>query len=287
MAVAVALSLLGVAPSGASAVVIGVGDQSPAMFSSPAFLGLHVHEARINVAWNVAVARSERGDLAGLATWLGAAQAAGVTPLVSFNGNGNYTPSVAEYTAAVRAFMRRFPAVRRFTAWNEPDWIYRPISHNPLLAASFFNALVRNCRGCIVLAGDLYLAAPQLRPWLRSYIKGLRYRPAGWALHNYHDVRTHTTAQLTTLLSLTSGPVWLDEISGVERRGHWQYGNQSPAAAGRDEQFLVSLARRFPRVSRIYHYQWESVPSAGWDSGLLGADGRPRPAYYALASAVR
>jgi hypothetical protein len=268
-------------------VVIGVGDQSPTMFSSAAFLALHVHEARMNVPWNVAVAPSERADLAGVASWVQAAQAAGVTPLISFNGNGNYTPTVLQYTAAIRAFMHRFPTVKRFTAWNEPDWVYRPISHEPLLAAAFFNALVRNCGSCIVLAGDLYLPAPQLRVWVRAYIKGLRYRPAGWALHNYYDVRTHTTAQLRTLLSLTSGPVWLDEIGGVERRGHWQYRNQSAAGAGRDERFLVSLARRFSRISRIYHYQWEDAPGAGWDSGLLAADGRPRPAYYALAAISR
>jgi hypothetical protein len=287
MTVAAALSLVGTAPASASSVVIGIGDQSPAMFSSPAFRALDIHEARLGVPWDVATAPRARGTLAVTAAWLAAAQAEGVIPLVSFTGDGNYIPTVAQYAAAVRAFIRLFPTVKRYTPWNEPDWVYRHLSREPLLAAALYNALVRSCAGCVVLAGDVYLPAPQLGPWLQAYVKGLRYRPAGWALHDYYDVRTHTTGQLTTLLSLTSGPVWLDEISGVERRGHWQYRNQSVAAAGRDEQFLLSLARRFHRISRIYHYQWQSVAPAGWDSGLLNADGSRRPAYYDLLSAAR
>lgn len=274
-------------PSAASALVVGIGDQAPAMFSDPAFLSLHIPEARLTVAWNVAVARDQRSALAAAKGWINAARADGVAPLISFSGNGNYIPTVAQYTGAVRAFIHRFPSVKRYTAWNEPDWIYRSISRHPLLAASFFNALVRSCTGCTVLAGDLYLPANQLGPWLRAYKKGLRFRPAGWALHNYYDVRTHTTAQLRVILKLTSGPIWLDEISGVERRGHWQYRNQSAAAAGRDEAFLFSLARRFPRISRIYHYQWRASPIAGWDSGLLAANASRRPGYYVVERAIK
>lgn len=274
-------------PSAASALVVGIGDQSSAMFSSPAFRKLHVREARLVVAWNIAVASSQRSALAATKGWLGAAKAAGVTPMIAFTGNGNYIPTVAQYTAAVRAFIKRFPSVARYTPWNEPDWVYRSLSRQPLLAASFFNALVRSCRGCLVLAGDLYLPAKQLGPWLRAYEKGLRFHPAGWALHNYYDVRTHTTSQLQTMLRLTSGPIWLDEISGVERRGHWQYPNQSAAAAGRDEAFLFSLPRRFPRISRIYHYQWRAAPSAGWDSGLLAPNGTARPAYSVVERAIK
>ena len=274
-------------PSAAAAVVVGIGDQGPAMFSDRAFLALHIQEARLTVPWNIAVARSQRGQLAATKGWINAAKADRTTPLISFTGDGNYIPTVAQYTAAVRAFIKRFPSVKRYTPWNEPDWIYRSISRHPALAASFFNALVRSCRGCQVLAGDLYLPANELGSWIRAYEKGLRFRPAGWALHNYYDVRTHATAQLQTMLKLTSGPVWLDEISGVERRGHWQYANQSAAAAGRDESFLFSLARRFPRISRIYHYQWKDSRTAGWDSGLLASNGARRPAYYVVEHAIK
>jgi hypothetical protein len=194
----------------------------------------------------------------------------------------------------VRAFIHRFPKVKRYTAWNEPDWPYRSLSKHPRKAAWFFNALVRSCHHCTVLAGDVYLPTKKdrwshgltLGSWVRAYRKGLQFRPAGWALHNYYDIRTHTTNQLQTLMKLTSGPIWLDEISGVERRGHWPYRNQSVNAATRDEQFLFSLAHRFRRISRIYHYQWQANPFVGWDSGLLGPDGTPRPAYYVVQHAA-
>jgi hypothetical protein len=80
--------------------------------------------------------------------------------------------------------------------------------------------------------------------------------------------------------------VWLTEIGGVERRGHWQYSNQSVFGAARDERFLFTLPRRFHRVTRIYHYQWQGTfagPFTGWDSGLIGPRGVPRPAYWTLA----
>jgi hypothetical protein len=279
-------AVAGGAPSAAGAVVVGIGDQGTAMFSSPLFRALNIHDARLTVSWDVATAKSRSAELRGVTTWLKDAAADGITPLVSFSGIGNYIPNVRQYTKAVVAFMHRFPSVKRYTPWNEPDWVYRSLSRHPRLAASFFNALAEHCRHCTVLAGDLYLPARQLGPWVRAYRKGLRHRPAGWALHNYNDVRSHTTKQLRTLMKLTTGPIWLDEISGVETRGHWQYKNQSAAAAGRDENFLFSLPRKFKRVTHIYHYQWQKIVGAGWDSGLLDASGNPRPAYYVLQRAA-
>jgi Glycosyl hydrolase catalytic core len=287
LSVSCAIACAAILPSAAGAVVVGIGDQATTMFSDPRFLALGVHETRLTVSWNVASARSRRGELRGVTAWLSDAAADNITPLISFSGIGNYIPTVGQYTRAIQAFIHRFPKVKRYSPWNEPDWIYRSISRHPLLAASFFNTLVRHCHGCSVVAGDLYLASNQgLGTWIRAYRKGLRSRPAGWALHNYNDVRTHSTSQLRTLMKLTSGPIWLDEISGVETRGHWQYRNQSDAAAGRDEKFLFSLARRFKRISRIYHYQWRASPIAGWDSALISATGRPRPAYYVVQHAA-
>lgn len=277
---------LGALPATAGALVVGIGDQSAGLFGDPRFVALGVHEGRLIVPWDAALPGHRRA-LRQARVWLAAAARAGVTPLVSFGEDGSRIPSVGEYGRAVRAFIARFPAVRRYTAWNEPDFPYTRLGFEPRLAATFFDVLVQSCHGCLAIAGDLFLPGERLRPWLRAYISGLRAPPAAWALHNYTDVRTHTTAQLRVLLSLTRGPVWLDETGGVERRGHWQFPNQSPKRAKQDELFLFSLARRYPRVSRIYHYQWRAVPSAGWDSGLVTASGRPRPAYGVVAAAAR
>jgi hypothetical protein len=295
LSLACALACIALLPAGASAVVVGIGDNGTEMFSDPLFQALNVHQGRVQVSWNVAVSKSHRGELGAATAWLQDARQAGITPLVTFAGSGNYVPTVKQYTAAVKAFIKRFPWVKNYTPWNEPDWIYRSLSRKPSLAASYFNALFVSCHRCTVLAGDVYLSTKRSRwtgsytlaTWLRAYIKGLHHRPGAWALHNYDDVRTHTTSQLTTLQKLTSGPIWLDEIAGIEHRGHWQYRNESVAAAARDEQFLFSLPKRFHRVARIYHYQWLAGPADGWDSGLIASDGTPRAAYDVVMKAAQ
>ncbi len=286
LALSCAIVCAAVLPAAAGAVVVGIGDQGTGMFSDPLFQQLHIKEARLTVSWDVATNHKRKTELANDAIWLNDAAADHVTPLVSFSGNGNYIPNVGQYTTAVKAFMKKFPKIKRYTPWNEPDWVYRSLSRHPLLAASFYNELKDNCKHCTVLAGDVYLPAKQLGTWIKAYAKGLKAHVDGWALHNYYDVRTHSANQLTTLEKLTKGPIWLDEISGVERRGHWQYHNQSAAAAGRDEKWLFSLPKKYHRVTRIYHYQWRALPTAGWDSGLLDASGKPRPAFYVLKAAI-
>jgi hypothetical protein len=283
----------GAAPAGAQ-VSVGVSDNDPAFFTNPLFTKVNATTARMTVDWNVAVMRNQT-LLRQAQGWIRAAQAAGVQPLISFGGDsgaaGNYIPPTNVYTAAIKAFIHDFPQVKLYTAWNEPDWVYRPgIANHPALAASYFNALIRYCRGCTVAAGDVYLPNPQLGPWLRAYKRYLAATPKAWALHNYYDVRTHTGGQLRTLESVAhTGQIWLTEISGVIRRGHWQYPNQTPAAAGRDESYLFSLPTKYRRITRIYHYQWlgtVDTPHTGWDSGLIGPQGVPRPAYYAFARAA-
>jgi hypothetical protein len=274
-------------PAAASAkVTVGISDQNTGFFSDPRFAALNIHEARLVVPWDVASASYQRGELGFVASWISAAQTAHVNPLISFGDNHKYVPSVHQYTVAVRAFIKRFPTVHQFTAWNEPDFIYLPqIAQHPSLAAAYYNQLVFASMGHhnTVLAGDMFMPAPQLSSYLRQYVRYLAVKPAGWALHDYRDVRGRSTAQLTTMQRYTKGPIWLDETGGIERRGHWEFRNQSAAAAGKDEAWLFSLPKRSPRIAYVFHYQWQAVPSAGWDSGLLDPSGHKRPAYAVVA----
>jgi hypothetical protein len=292
------VACVGAVACGASAadakLTVGIGDSSPAMFSQTLFKNLHPQAARQIVFWNAAVMKNKK-YLNSARAWIKAAQADGTQPLVTFGGNGNYIPTVAQYTAAVKAFIHDNPTVKLYTPWNEPDWIYRPaLANHPTLAASYFNALVKSCRGCTVAAGDLYrpVSGPGggLGSWIKAYEKGLRYKPKAWALHPYNDVRSHKTSQIQTLERYIGGAqVWLTEISGVIRRGHWGFPNQSPAAAAKDEQFLFALPKRFHHITAIYHYQWQGTvdtPNTGWDSGLIGPQGVPRPAYWVVLNAA-
>jgi hypothetical protein len=291
-----------VMPATAGAVVIGIGDNSPAMFSDPRFGALDITTARYTIPWDVVTRRADRGDLAAFRGWLTAAEKAHVNPLISFgadftNPAANYVPTVSQYKTAIKAFLKDFPQVTQYTAWNEPDFSYRTLARNPALAANYFNSLYEMCRHCTVLAGDVYLpttgaatidhSVARLGPWLKAYIKGLHHRPAGWALHDYTEIRARNTSQLQTLMSMTSGPIWLDETGGVLRRGHWQYKNQSAAAAAKDEQYLLSLSKRYHRIARIYHYEWQGSTSAGWDSGLIAPNGSIRPAYNVLLNWIK
>jgi hypothetical protein len=267
---------------------VGVSDNGEYMFEEQSFQRLHVPTARLMMPWNVAVMR-DKTLLRATAKWLSSAHSDGVTPMISFAGNGNYIPSYPVYAAAIKAFLHDFPQVKTYSPWNEPDWIYRPaLANNPKLAADYFNVLIHWCHHCTIVAGDVYRPAWQgLASWVRTYARYLHARPRAWALHPYDDVRSHTTSQIQAFESVTSGAIWLTEISGVERRGHWGFPNQSPNGADNDERFLFDLPKRFKRIQRIYHYQWQAVAAAPWDSGLVGPLGKPRPAYWTFANAVK
>ena len=46
-----------------------------------------------------------------------------------------------------------------------------------------------------------------------------------------------------------------------------------------------SMLNRDPRIQRVYFYNWKaSADPVSWDSGLVGADGVPRPAYNVLSN---
>lgn len=283
-------------PSSASAagprLLVGVGDNSDTMFSDPYFKALPIKIARYGVPWNAAVTQ-DHTQLDMARQWLQAAAADRVQPMIAFGAPagraGNYIPKVKQYAAAVKAFVRDFPQVKVYTPWNEPDFIYRSLARKPSLAAAYFDVLTRACRRCTVVAADVYLAPRDgLAKWLAAYKKALHHRPKAWGLHPYLDVRTHTAAQLRTLERYAGrAQIWLDEISGVLRRGHWPYPNQSATAANRDERFIFTLAKKFHNITRIYHYEWQGFTTDHWDSGLIGPDGKPRPAYYTFANAVR
>ncbi len=50
---------------------------------------------------------------------------------------------------------------------------------------------------------------------------------------------------------------------------------------------LDDYARVSPRLKRIYVYHWRAAPGDNlFDSGLLDAAGRPRPAYHRLLAAI-
>jgi hypothetical protein len=88
------------------------------------------------------------------------------------------------------------------------------------------------------------------------------------------------------MLASVSGEIWFTEAGGIvsfttaDGRTALPYDEQRAARAVR---FLLSLARLSRRITRIYVYQWKiDFPGNRFDAGLVGLDGKPRPALRVL-----
>jgi hypothetical protein len=108
-----ALLALLLSPVRAQALVIGVGDQTPAMFSDPRFQALGVHYARLDVPWNVV---EETGELERVRVWLTAARTDHVLALITFDhswasGWHHTLPSVQRFGEQFADFHSLFPWV--------------------------------------------------------------------------------------------------------------------------------------------------------------------------------
>jgi hypothetical protein len=278
LALCVVPSLAAPAPALASP-RLGIADQRPAVFADKRLRSLHVRDARLVVPYDAA--RDPRfAPLA--AAWLRAARAHHVRVLVSFGGSTRHrsAPSVAAYRSAVRAFRARYPWVRAFEAFNEPNHSTQPTYRHPELAAGYWRALRADCRRCTVAAGGLTGFSARTRHWFARYRRALHARPRTWAFHNYADVNRGSTAQVRAFMAAAGrGELWLTETAGVLRmRGHRVLGSVRVQATR--ERTAWRALRALPRVTRVYRYQWRALRGERWDSALLDERGRPRPVYW-------
>lgn len=280
LAVTAALLCALSATASADARIFAVADQNPTMFSAPAWHALAEKRARVVVPWNLAYgARDRRG-----ATWLNAARKAGVTPLVTWGPSGGRLPSRRAFTRAFRAFRKRWPQVREFSTWNEPNLAGRT-ARQPQLLVRYFRAMRQTCPSCTVLAPELvdFQSAPA---WARRFERAARVRAVIWGLHNYQDVNYFRPLHRTVtskMLRAVKGPIWLTETGGFVRFKRWSYSEHRANRATRQALAIAEDGGR--RIPRVYLYHWHGSRENTWDSGLLGYDGRPRPAYWTLAAA--
>ena len=197
LAAAIALGAAMLAPASASAgmaskLTVGIAEQQPDFFSQPLFERTGIHHARLLVGWNAMYTKWQREQAD---TWLAAAQAAGVTPLVSFGhsrSNRRDLPSVLRFTRAFRAFHERYPGSRRSRPGTRPTTAAsRPASH-PEKVAAYWRAIRVECPSCRVLAAEL-LDSPNMAAWARAFRRASKVEPKLWGLHNYIDANRFTT----------------------------------------------------------------------------------------------
>jgi hypothetical protein len=267
-------------PAKGSGLVIGIGEQGTAMFADPRFRALKITHARLVLAYDAVAVPFER-DLAD--AWLAGARQAGVEPFVTFGHsrvNPAKLPSVAEFRTAFRAFRTRYPQVRIYAPWNEINHASQPTAKAPERAADYYNVVKAECGGCTVLAGDV-LDQRGMVDYVKRYRSRLAGTPRIWGLHNYADANRFRTSGLHDLESTVSGEIWLTETGGLVKFGRpFPYDEQRAARA---VAYALKLARGDERVKRVYLYNWTGAPrNARFDSGIIGPDGKPRPAYEVL-----
>lgn len=270
-------------------VTVGISEQSPDLFDDPRFHSTGLTNARLILPYDVV----KQGGLWLHVTdvWLERARRDGIEPLVSFSHSFAKRrqfrlPSVAGYAARVAEFRARYPWVRTFSTWNEANHKgTQPTGRHPRRAAVYYRALKKQCAGCTVVAVEVLLNHSwKTWRWIRRFRERAGPGPHIFGIHNYPDVTR--LRNLNTRLFLRRVPgaeVWLTETGGVVRFKRWRY---NEARAGRAVRHVFKLAATFPRVKRVYLYNWRADGNKRWDSGLISSDGILRRGFFELLDAL-
>jgi hypothetical protein len=305
---ALPVALVAATGTGDAAYRIGIGEQDPAMFRSPAWRSLKLERVRYVVPWDWHRAGWQRAEVRAYMT---AARARGQRVLVTFSAHrgcfvegSRYlptpecrAPSARAYRAAFRRFDNRYPWVRTYSAWNEVNHISQPTFRSPRLAVRYYRVLRRESRGrrFRVMAADVLDTSNMFR-YLRAFQRLAPGRPRLWGLHNYQDVNRLTSADTRRMLEVVPGAVWLTETGGIVKFGNGRQFRYSEARAAHRTRWMLRLAGRLDakrrgmrsRITRLYVYKWFGEPPGAYlDAGLVNDDGSPRQAYAVLRRFAR
>jgi hypothetical protein len=269
----------------------GLGDESPEMFRDPDATRLQTKIARYIVPWD-AVAHSYSLDKAKV--WVKAAEERHMQILIAFY-HSEYTPtrlpSVAQYKHDVQKFVKLFPRVHQYQAWDEANrGTIRGVLASPSARATaqYYQALLRVCKGCTVVGLDV-LDANNISPTLQ-YISEFKREigrlrtvmPSIWGLHNYSDINRLESWRTRQLSRALGGQVWLTETGGIVKFGGAFPNNRGSGLrrAAKVLTYMFSVASSEPRVKRLYIYNWTGGNTrTRFDAGLTDNHHVPRPGY--------
>jgi hypothetical protein len=276
---------------------VGLGEQNPAMYDTPAWQSLGLKRARYLVPWDYYKNAGQAAEVAGYMT---RARQAGQDVLVSFTArrgcyvNGRYSsrkacraPSAKVFRASFRRFDNAYPWVKTYSAWNEVNHKSQPTFKSPRLAVRFYDVIRKDSRRrrFRVMALDL-LDTGNMSRYLRGFRARAKGNPRLWGLHNYGDVNRRRSTYTKALLRTVPGEVWLTETGGIVKLLPSFPRSETRAAARTRGMF--SLVNRYDtrrrgmrsKITRLFVYSWFGAdPSARFDAGLVNPDGSPRKAF--------
>ncbi len=262
--------------------VFGIGNTTD--FTAARLRALQPRATRLNTPWNVALHEGYARDR--VDNWYRLALAAGLDPLLSFQGTGDEkVPSVARYRTAFRAALKRWPRMGEWQTWNEGNHSSQPVTwKHPQRAARYAKAMEQSCPRCTVLPITIVLSdGSPTKWWIAHFLKTYGKTPKIWAVHNYGDVNRGGAGRLKHFIAAhRRGRIWITETGAFAKFANlWPYSLRRQA---RRAAFAFRSALHFrTRVDRVYWWEWRgqfSPRRAHWDTGLVDALGKPRPVYF-------
>ena len=303
--IAALLTLVCAAPASAD-YRVGLGEQNPQMFASPAWQSLKLKRVRYLVPWDYTRHRGQRDEVN---YFMALARQARQDVLVTFtarrgcySARGRYSkkkacraPSTKAFRKSFRRFDKAYPFVKTYSAWNEVNHKSQPTFKSPGRAAAYYNVLRKDARRrkFRVMAADL-LDTGNLARYLAAFKRRAKGSPKLWGLHNYGDVNRRRTRFTKLMLRSVPGEVWLTETGGIVKL--LPSFKRSPSRAAARTKGMFRLVRRYDtkrrgfrsKITRLFVYSWFGEErSARFDAGLVNPDGSPRKAYNVFRTNTR
>jgi hypothetical protein len=278
----------------ASHYLVGIGDEFAEMFENPLWRQLHTKIARYIAPYD---AVAHRDSLERATAWIHAAEEQHEQILVAFYHSEHtptVLPSVDQYSHDVQKFVKRFPHVRQYQAWDEAN--RGNIAHylsSPSAGATarYYQALKRACTTCTVIGLDV-LDQANIGPTL-TYISEFKREighlrtvmPNIWGLHDYSDVNRMESWRTREVSHALGGVVWLTETGGIVQFGgaFTNHNGSGLSRAARVLNYTFNLAGSQGQIRRLYIYNWTGgVNSSRFDAGLTDSRHRPRVGYVTV-----
>lgn len=288
------VAMLAAAPAGAHAgLTVGVSDQRAEAFANPFYPAANLTVARYIVPYDVT---SDPAQTVKLEAWLAGAEQTGQQVLMSFEHSrkdkvrAGKLPTPENYRKAITKFKAKYGArVDDISPWNEVNRKFDPLRgegqptwNRPDIVARYYGVAMRVFPKSKIVALDVLDQASvgatvrYIEKFKAAVAKRKLPKVKIWGLHPYSDINRFSTKRTKAMLkAIGKGEVWLTEASGLVQFGKdFPYDEQRAAAANK---CMFTIAKLTPRIKRLYVYGY--VGSPAFDSGLVGADGQPRPGY--------